>query len=216
MGVVGDWLTDIDFYTFISDLKYGGWFEYVFPFMLVYAIVFTILNYVEIFADKKPVKVIIAIVFGLFSIAFPITDDGVVLGEMMAELFPDVTAFTIGILALYIVVAMLGVDLAEFFGKDDDTNKILRYVLGGLGLIVVGVSYGKALGYWDTWNGSWLEDFLTDPMLYIIVIFGLFFFWMNTDEDSETKSEFVKNYKNQNPDASTKDAQKAYRDRLRS
>ena len=31
-----------------------------------------------------------------------------------------VTAFSMGVLALYIVVAMLGVDLTKFFGDDED------------------------------------------------------------------------------------------------
>ncbi len=44
----------------------------------------------------------------------------------MSVLFPGVTAFTMGILALYIVVAMLGIDLTKFFGNDDDNNNILN------------------------------------------------------------------------------------------
>lgn len=181
MGVVGDMLRDLDIASFINDLEYGGWFEYVFPFMLVYAIVFTILNYVHIFDDKKPVKVIIAFVVALFAIAFPITDDNLTLGELMEVLFPGVTAFTIGILALYIVVAMLGIDLNKFFGDDEGNNNILKYILGGIGLIVVAYYYAKAFG-WNGWDGSWLEDLLTDPLLYILIIFGLFFFWINSDE----------------------------------
>ena len=80
-------LGDMDLYGFIIDLDRYGWFEYVFPFLLVYAIVFTILNQVALFEERKPVKVIVAFVFALFSIAFPINADGDSLGSLMMLLF---------------------------------------------------------------------------------------------------------------------------------
>ena len=57
MATVSDALSDVDFGDFIDALWDGGWYQYVFPFLLVYAVVFTILNYIELFEDKKPVRI---------------------------------------------------------------------------------------------------------------------------------------------------------------
>lgn len=198
MGEVSDFFREVDFASFIWDLQAGGWFDYVFPFLLVYAVVFTILNRVDIFADKKPVKVIIALIFAIFSISFPISDtcgnaaysvsSGCTLGDLLMVLFPGVTAFSMGILALYIVAAMLGVDLIEFLGNKDGEKNIIKYVLGGLGVLVVGYYYGKGFGIWDQWTDNWLFDILSDPLLYILIIFGLIFWWITKDDDGKKRS----------------------------
>lgn len=206
MGTLTEELASVDFIDFFDALYDGGWFEYVFPFLLVYAIILTILNNVPMFQDKKPVRVIIALVVSLFAIAFPINGDfascGInssinhysgceTLGSLMMALFPGVTAFSMGILALYIVAAMLDVNLMEFFGSDEKTNKILKYVLGGIGVFVVIYYYARGFG----WAGfddvgflDWLwgpGGLLRDPMLYILALMGILFYWLTKDNDGE-------------------------------
>ncbi|MDA3856496.1 MAG: hypothetical protein PF569_09650 [Candidatus Woesearchaeota archaeon] len=197
MGTLTDILSDVDFYSFLNDLEAYGWFQYVFPFMLVYAVVLTILEKVTIFEDKKPVRVIISLVFGLFSVAFEISDTGETLGDLMITLFPGVTAFSMGILALYIVIAMLGVDITKFFGENAaNDNKWVMYILGGLGLFVVVYYYARGFG-WDGFNqGSELYDFFADPLLYILVVFGGVFYMVSKDDNpskppKKTKTETV-------------------------
>ncbi len=196
---ISDWLREVDFASFLYDLEAYGWFHFVFPFLLIYAIVFTILSKVEIFADKKPVKVIIALVFSLVAVSFPITDETscgyhsssysifggqCTVGDLMISLFPGVTAFSLGILALYIIAAMLGVDLTKFFGSKEEGNNWLRYVLGFLGVLVVIYYYARGFG-WDGFDGSGMHEFFSDPLLYILIIFGLFFWYISGDEEEE-------------------------------
>lgn len=196
MGEVSEFFRDVDFKSFLDALESGGWFEFVLPFMLIYAVVLTILNKVELFKDKKPVRVIIALVFGLFSIAFEIPGSGnETLGDLMMALFPGVSAFTVGVLALYIVVAMLGVDLTKFFGDGEDNNKFIMYILGALGLIVVIYNYGVGLDWWGDGNygiWDWLigpGGLLRDPLLYVLILFGAFFFWVTKDNDEKPRDE---------------------------
>lgn len=196
MGSVSEFFEDVDFEEFLDALYDGGWFEYVLPFMLIYAVVLTILNKVELFKDKKPVRVIIAAVFGLFAIAFEIPGSGNnTLGDLMMALFPGVSAFTVGVLALYIVVAMLGVDLTKFFGEGEDSNKFIMWILGALGLFVVIYNYGVGLEWWGDGDYGWwdwligYDGILRDPMLYILVLFGLFFWWVTKDNDESHSSE---------------------------
>ena len=206
MGSVSDFLSEVDFGDLFRDLEFYGWFHIVFPLMLVYAVVFTILNNVEVFRDRKPVKVIIALIFGLFAVAFPISDadscgihnssyriaDGCTLGDLMISLFPGVTAFSIGILALYIVAGMLGVDLTKFFGRGEDSNKFIMWVLGALGVFVVLYYYALGFGWGgfeSTDNWLWGDDgLLQDPLLYILLLFGLFFWWVTKDDDEDGRA----------------------------
>jgi len=203
MGSLTDRLGDIEFSDFIDALYDGGWFEYVFPFLLVYAVVLTILNKVEIFDNRKGVRVIIALVLALFSIAFPITgnfdsctvgkfsNDCETLGSMMMVLFPGVTAFSMGILALYIVVAMLGLDLTEFFGKGAKENDYIKYILGGIGLFVVIYYYARGFGWGGFENSdNWLfgqDGLLRDPLFYMLIVGGGIFYWISKD-DGDPKS----------------------------
>jgi len=183
---LSDWLNDVDFQSdLINPLVENGWFEYAFPFMLVYALVITILNNVPMFEERKPVRVIIALVVSLFSIAFPIENGGNTLGDFMMALFPGVTAFSIGILALYIVAAMMGVDLMKFFG-DNKQDSWIKYILGGLGLIVIVYYYARGFG-WIGWQGSELEQFFEDPLLYIVLVAGLIFYLISKDDESDIR-----------------------------
>lgn len=213
MGALTNKLSEVDFVGFITALYSGGWYDFVFPFMLVYAIVFTILQKVKII-DKKSVKVVIALVFALFAVAFPINgnlDCGVnstsgggynadcpTMGSLLMSLFPGVTAFAFGVLALYIVIAMLGVDLTEFLGGD--FNNYVKYIIGGIGAFVVIYYYAVAFG----WNGfdsggtfDWLwgdNGLIWDPMLYILAIGGWIFYMISSgdndepDDDDETET----------------------------
>lgn len=205
MGSITEELANINLADFIDALFEGGWFEYVFPFMLVYAIVLTILNNVPMFKERKSVRVIIALVVALFAIAFPITGDFQscqvnnsithsggceTLGSLMMSLFPGVTAFSVGVLALYIVASMLGVDLMKFFGDDEKSNEYLKWILGALGLFVVVYYYARGFG-WEGFDGSdnWLwgdNGLLRDPMLYILAMGGIVFYLVTKDEEKDS------------------------------
>lgn len=196
MATIGDWLNEVDFGSFLFNLERNDWFAYVFPFLLIYTMIFAVLGKVELFKDKKPAKIVIALVFSLFAIAFPISDQGSCgfyggghalngdcnIGDLMMSLFPGVTAFSIGILALYLISAMLGVDLTNFLGDDDKNRKILRLALGGIGLLIVIYYFARGFGWDGFGNGGGFEEFFTDPLLYMIVIFGLFFYYVGKED----------------------------------
>jgi len=196
MASISNWLNEVDFRSFLFNLEQNDWFAYVFPFLLIYTVIFAVLNKVDLFKDKKPAKVIISLVFALFAVAFPISDEsscGVFgsghalngmcsIGDLMISLFPGVTAFSIGILSLYLVSAMLGVDLTEFLGKDEEDKKLLRLVLGAVGLLVVIYYFALGFGWEGFGGGNGISEFFKDPLLYIIIVFGLFFYYVGKDD----------------------------------
>lgn len=212
MSTLSNALVNIRFDQLANDLLFGGWFHYLFPFLLIYAIVFTIMNQVEVFKKNKATKIIIAFVFASFATVFPISDShrcvsygptllpGCSLGDFMIALFPGVTAFTLGILALYIVAAILGVDLIKILGGDRENTNIMLYILGGLGAIFVIYFFGKGFGWWgygDYGVLNWLlgpGGFLRDPLLYILAVGGFLFYWISSDgNDSDDDKDEVRN-----------------------
>ncbi|NQZ85160.1 MAG: hypothetical protein HRU03_05570 [Nanoarchaeales archaeon] len=197
MASISNWLSDLDFYGFLSTLETNDWFAYVFPFLIIYTVIFAALKNVKLFEDKKSAKVIIALVFSLFAIAFPISNESYCgiyggghaingdcsIGDLMMSLFPGVTAFSIGILALYLVAAMLGVDLMKILGDDEKDQKTIRLILGAVGLLVVIYYFARGFG-WDGFGGTGggISEFFTDPLLYILIVFGLFIFYIGKDD----------------------------------
>ncbi len=197
MASISNWLSEVDFYGFLFNLEQNDWFAYVFPFLIVYTVIFAVLGKVDLFKDKKSAKVVIALVFSLFAIAFPISDEsscGIYggghalngdcsLGDLMMSLFPGVTVFSVGILGLYLVAAMLGVDLMKILGEDENDQKIIRLVLGAVGLIIVIYYFARGFG-WSGFGGTGggIEEFFTDPLLYMIIVFGLFFYYVGKDD----------------------------------
>lgn len=186
-----DSLSSVDFYGFINALIDGGWVEFFFPFLLIYAIVLTIMNRVEVFKGNKATRVIIAFVFALFSISFPVSRTCNIettyqlgyctLGSYMAALFPGVSLFAVIILALYIIAALLGRDLTEFLGKD---NNLVVYVLGGIGALIILWQWGSAFfDFGGSYGNNWFINLLQDPVLYILILFILLFWWISKEDD---------------------------------
>ena len=200
-SAVVDGLSSVDFEGFIEGLIQGGWIEFFFPFLLMYAIVLTVMSKAEVFKENKAVRVIIALVFALFSVIFPVSStcnidvekhlDYCTLGTYMAGLFPGVSLFAIGVLCLYIVAALLGQDLTTFLG-DGQSNKPLLYILGGIGALIVGWQWLSAFFDIDSSSGFWGSDILQDPVLYILILFVLLFWWISRDDEEES-SVFSKN-----------------------
>ena len=192
-------MADLDISSFVGTLFDGCWFHYVFPFLLVFAIVFTVLKQTNLF-EKKQIRFLIAMIFALFAIAFPITENtssysitnnscsvvsgGLTLGDLMIQLFPGVSAFGIGILALYIVAAMLGAPLPDFIKIGE--HKVVQYVLGGVGLIFVIYYFAKGFGWLDNTNFNFLND--NWPIIFIVVVFLFFMIWIVGGDDNDSQN----------------------------
>jgi len=189
-GPLTNALNSIDFQSIINSLRNSGWLQYFFPFLLVYAITYVVLDKIKLFEgkEKKPVRVIISLVFAITSIAFDVTQ-GHTLGDLLYNLFPGVSALSVAILGLYIIMAMFDVDPMEFTG-DKDIDKYIKITLGVIGVIWLIYYFGLGLGYWN--NVNWQDNFvirlLKDPTLWILVVMYFTFKWISSDE-TENKSK---------------------------
>ena len=147
-----DVLGELNFYELHKLFLDSSYYEFLFPFLLAYALFFTVLSKVSIFKSKKtgePIKSVIVVISTLvafYGISFEISD-GVNVGNLLMSMFPGISALTIGILTLYIVAAMFGEDVFNgLFRKDHTAYLYIAVGVIGLGSVIYYV--GIAMGFW--------------------------------------------------------------------
>lgn len=147
----------------IGDMLYvwqqAGFFDYILPFLLIFALVFAILSRMKIFDNNKSINGIIALVVGLMSLQFPMVSD------FFREIFPRLGVGLAIILVLLILVGLFA----------DPDQKGITYTLLGVGAIIVVVilvqtagAVGWSSGYW--WEENWP---MVAGVIFILVIVGI-------------------------------------------
>lgn len=142
-----------------------GVFSYVIPFLLIFSIVFAILQKSKILSDvdnpNKPILAIIAVSSSLLSLQFDFV------AEFFAVIFPR---FGMGISIL--LVAMIFI---RFFSPDDEKGQKAMAAVGWL----VGVSIIVwALSEWDDWSrqggfGFWFGEYFWSLVILGVIIFAI-------------------------------------------
>ena len=183
----------------IIELENMGLTDVILPFLLIFVIVFAILQRVEILGQgKKNLNTVLALIIGLTVIIphvtgnYPGNADPV---EILNSALPSISLVLVAILMFFILVGALGVDT---FGLGGDTAKT------GVGIFAIAVVlfiFGKAAGWWGQGLPRWL-DFLNDPALQSTLIFvlliGLLIFYVTGEPKGEGEknkaSDTVKNF----------------------
>jgi hypothetical protein len=181
MGVFSDFFSDLDWYSIVDSMKSSDYYTYVFPFLLLYALLYTALSYVSVFQNKttkKPIKsviTILAFIISFIGVSFEVSS-GYRLGDYLQLLFPNISAITIGFLALYIIAAMLGKDfITTFFSPSG--SAIAKYILAGVGLASILFFTGIAMGFWDyqaldvgtQWNFILFVGIMVMGVVFVII-----------------------------------------------
>ncbi|MFH1311201.1 MAG: hypothetical protein ABIH65_02240 [Nanoarchaeota archaeon] len=127
----------------LSSWEQAGFFSYVLPFLLIFAIVFGILTKTKIF-DNKTINGILALTIGLLALQFDFVP------IFFSEIFPRVGVGLSIILALLILAGL-------FF---DPKSKFINYSLLGFGVIIFLVVLFQTFE-WTGWSsGYWLYDIM--------------------------------------------------------
>lgn len=138
-----------------------GFFTYVLPFLLIFAIVFGILNRVNLFGKgddgAKAIHAIIALAIGLMALQFHFVP------IFFQEIFPRLGVGLSILLALVILISLF----------IDPEEKWINYVLLGVGaiiLIIVLVQSSGAVNWYaaDWWYNNW--PMVAGAVLFLSVI----------------------------------------------
>lgn len=136
-----------------------GVFKTILPFLLIFAVVFGIISYMNLFKKNKGVQVIIAIVLGLLAIQADFFSD------FLAAISPRLG---VGIVILLVLLILTGLFIPE---KSQGT---VGWILMGVGviifLIVLGSSY-KSLPFFG--SGSFWGDDLIAWLVLVGLLIGV-------------------------------------------
>lgn len=114
-----------------------GVFSYVIPFLLIFAVIYAILEKTELLGKNKPIMAIVSVAVGLLALQFDFVS------EFFAVIFPR---FGVGLAIFLVLLIMTGffIPLAD---KDKGKRSWIGWVVG------IGVAIW-ALSAWDQWSGQ--------------------------------------------------------------
>tara|TARA_Y100000034_G_scaffold135665_1_gene208529 strand:+ start:1597 stop:2136 length:540 start_codon:yes stop_codon:yes gene_type:complete len=167
---------------FMGDLFYRlegtGLFEYVLPFLLVFSIVFAIIEKTNLFGERKGVNIIVALIMGLLFVT-------------QTSLVHTLNLFLPKI-ALFIIVAVMVLILFGLFGASIEHGfRGILLLLGAIASLIaiywgLSPSLGFQLPYWIEYN--W--DIILTVVIILIIIFVV------TKGKKQEKGEGFKNLLN--------------------
>jgi len=146
----------------LAQWEQAGVFSYLLPFLMIFALVFAILNQIKLFAKNRGVNFIIALAVGFMSLQFDFVP------RFFSEVFPRLG---IGIAIILIILIMIGM----FMDPTKPGLMISLMVLGAIIVIVILLNTAGALGfssgYW--WSENWGTVL---AMVVVLAIIGMVVF----------------------------------------
>jgi len=183
----------VDFKAVIENLIDIGFYDIILPFILVYAVVFAILQKSKIFeggsSDKKlssNVNAIVAFVFGLFVVA------AYNVVSIIQQVIVKSAVIILFILCVLIVLGFIfGDKYTELFA-----DKKIKYALGITVFLTVFIILLNILGFWewleDWWDGSSWGDSETWTTLLVLAGLGGIMYWISKDDGGSEKKNTSK------------------------
>jgi hypothetical protein len=137
----------------------AGFFAYLLPFLLIFALVYAILMRINVFKDSKAIPAIIALAVGLMALQFDFVP------IFFSEIFPRLG---VGLAILLCVLILAGIFI-------DPEKSVFTWILLGIGaliLIVVLIQTADVLnwsaGWW--WADNWE---LVAGAVFILILIGI-------------------------------------------
>lgn len=172
----------VDFSAVISKLVSIGFYEVFLPFILVYAVIFAVLQKSKIFeggsssADNaKNVNAIIAFVFGLFIVA------SIQVVQFIQSLILNAVIILIFILCVLILLGFIfGDNYTSIF-----ENKIVKWVSAiSIFLVMLGILL-YLLGFWNWLENQWRNFSSSDTIstiIILLIVIGVLYFITKGDK----------------------------------
>lgn len=130
----------------------AGFFTYLLPFLLIFALVFGILTQIKLFKDNKAINGIIALVVGLMALQFGFVS------QFFSEIFPR-----LGIALAIMLIILILVGLFS----DPDSNAVM-YTMLGVGAIIAIIVLIQTAGALNWSSGWWWSE--NWPMVAGVVV----------------------------------------------
>jgi hypothetical protein len=151
----------------------AGIFAYALPFLLIFAIVFAILSYVQVFKDNKAVVAIISLAVALMALQF----------ELVSYFFADIFPRLGVALSIILVLLILG---GIFLDWENKGIKWFAFIL--VAVTVIAVVWGplRNMGFLSGWGGINILGGNLSNIIAVVVILGLIV-WVISGGNSRLK-----------------------------
>lgn len=121
-----------------------GFFSYLLPFLLIFALIFGILNQIKLFKDNKAINGIIALVIGLMALQFPMVS------IFFSEIFPRLG---IGLAIMLVILILVGMFVDPHKKWLMVSFLVIGFIIALVVLINTAGFIGLSSGFW--WVQNW-------------------------------------------------------------
>lgn len=146
----------------LAQWEAAGVFTYILPFLIIFAIVYSVLSVTKIFRGNNAVNAVISLAVALLALQFQIVP------IFFAEIFPRMGVA----LSVLLVLVIIG----GFFVDPEGDKKWIRWVLIGITAVILIIVIGGALrgfGWGGFGGGGWFYGIPWSTVLIFAIIFGL-------------------------------------------
>lgn len=143
----------------LGQMEAMGVFEYILPFLLIFAIVYAIMSFVKIFKDNKAVNVIISLAVALMALQFNLVS------YFFADIFPRLGVA----LSIILVLLILGGIFIDWSNKG---VKWFAFVVVLVAIIAVVWGPLRNIGFLGGLNFYFLGGNITG-LIAVVVVVGL-------------------------------------------
>ncbi len=140
----------------ILQLETLGLFDFILPFLLMFAIIFGVLSYTKIFGGKGGIHAIIAFVIGLLAVRWPVYTD------FLNIISPKLG---IGMVVILVLVLLIGMFIPK------DSRAVMGWILMGVGVIIFLIILSQT--YSDLNFFGYGDGYLTEELIGYMIIVGL-------------------------------------------
>ncbi len=171
------------FFEYLAEL---GILDSLLPFLLIFAIVFAILQKATIFGkDKKNINMVVALIIAL-AVVIPhisgLYPEGADVVNVMNVAIPQVSLVVVAIIMILLLIGIFAPEIQWPGGTVGGWVTVLA-------AIIVFYIFGNNLGWFGyrgegLWLG-WLGDSSVQAIVLIILVFGLVIWFITSDEKKE-------------------------------
>jgi len=132
-----------------------GLFDFILPFLLIFAVIFGVLSYMKMFGESRGVNVLIALVIGLLAIRWPVYTD------FLNVISPKLG---IGLVILLVLIILIGLFVPK------GAKAVVGWILIGIGFIIFLVIIAQTYNILSPAYGG---GFFNDEIIGYLILIGL-------------------------------------------
>jgi hypothetical protein len=150
----------------LSQWEAAGIFSYALPFLLIFALIFSILGFVPIFQGNKAINAIISLATALMALQFNFVS------IFFAEIFPRLG---VGLAVVLVLIILLGLLVQD----NEKGNQAIKWMMGISIVVIAIVVISKALngagftGFGGGLFGSYLRVNAGNIIIIVLILAGI-------------------------------------------